>query len=50
MIHTNFLEFLAAQFDQNLAFVQFFYQFILTKTKNLYTLYSVLKTQNLHII
>ena len=52
MIHTDFLEFVAGRFNQNLAILRL-YQFVLTKEKKkkelLYiTLYR--KIQNLHSI
>lgn len=39
IVCTGFLEFVATKFNQNLRFTQLFIQFVLAKTKNLYSLH-----------
>ena len=41
MICTNFLEFVEDKFNLNLAFIQPFYCFALTKNKNSYIVYTL---------
>ena len=43
VIRIDIFEFVVAKFNLNLPFVEFFYQFVLTKNKKLYSLRYVLK-------